>query len=167
MLPVAREKAPACVFIISDEPTCDRHTAVHVAVTPAAGCMQDRLHMQWESGNRCGITIGVDLDELRLERGPVALCPHTTWRAELFRHVLVPEAAIRTGAVHARRRPVEPSAPFAHLLECITCDSAHSFIIISEHHNDGVCVLVEHTRCKPTQMYKCRYAHVRVFIYAT
>ena len=46
----------------------------------------------------------MELDELRLERGVVTLCPHTTWRAQPLAHVLVPEAGIRTGAVHTRSR---------------------------------------------------------------
>jgi len=41
-----------------------------------------------------------ELDELILERGAVALCPHATWRAQLLAYVLVPEAGIRANEEH-------------------------------------------------------------------
>lgn len=49
----------------------------------------------------------MELEELRLEHGAVVCCPLATMRAQLLA-VLVPEATIPTGAVHARRRSMEP-----------------------------------------------------------
>ena len=50
----------------------------------------------------------MELDELLLERGAVALCPHTTWRAQLLDHVRVPEAGMRTNKVNMYVRAPSP-----------------------------------------------------------
>ena len=53
-------------------------------------------------------TSSMELDELLLERGAVALCPHTTWRAQLLDHVRVPEAGMRTNKVNMYVRAPSP-----------------------------------------------------------
>ena len=56
----------------------------------------------------------MELRELILERGAVALCPLATVRAQPLAHVLGPAEGIRTNEKHmhvsAHRRPVEPRA---------------------------------------------------------
>ena len=46
--------------------------------------------------------LSIELDELRVERIAVALCPHTAWCPKLLDHVLVQEPSMPMDAVYTR-----------------------------------------------------------------
>ena len=67
-------------------------------------CIVRCIHTSSCDAPNCSLQVAaaswMELDELILERGAVALCPHATWRAQLLAYVLVPEAGIRANEEH-------------------------------------------------------------------